>query len=146
MTSALTRWYSRTTSRSSSGSSCSESAVEPTRSQNITVNWRRSAEVSLESRVWGLESGVVFLLAFCPFAPLSSYERGSAGRAELGGRPYLMSTARASPHECGSAFFTELGPFAVLILAVRAYHAPYPPEQLAGSDTLSGPFHTDMYD
>src|SRR5712691_8427873 len=62
--------YAWMTSRSSSGSSCSERAVEPTRSQNITVNWRRSAEVSLESRVWGLESGVVFLLAFCPFAPL----------------------------------------------------------------------------
>src|SRR5512140_2399906 len=31
-------------SRRSSGSSCAASAVEPTRSQNITVSWRRSAE------------------------------------------------------------------------------------------------------
>src|SRR4051812_16404648 len=31
-------------SRKSSGSSCAASAVEPTRSQNITVSWRRSAE------------------------------------------------------------------------------------------------------
>src|ERR1700733_3915463 len=31
------------TSRKSSGSSCVDSAVEPTRSQNITVIWRRSA-------------------------------------------------------------------------------------------------------
>ena len=30
-------------SRKSSGSSRAESAVEPTRSQNITVSWRRSA-------------------------------------------------------------------------------------------------------
>ena len=31
------------TSRMSSGSSRADSAVEPTRSQNITVSWRRSA-------------------------------------------------------------------------------------------------------
>ena len=30
-------------SRRSSGSSRAESAVEPTRSQNMTVSWRRSA-------------------------------------------------------------------------------------------------------
>ena len=30
-------------SRNSSGSSWAESAVDPTRSQNIMVNWRRSA-------------------------------------------------------------------------------------------------------
>src|SRR5262249_34562891 len=35
--------YARMTSRSSSGSSWVESAVEPTRSQNMTVNCRRSA-------------------------------------------------------------------------------------------------------
>src|SRR2546428_1411801 len=59
MTSALRRWYARTTARHSSGSSCSESAVEPTRSQNMTVNWRRSAPRTsrTESRVWGLVSG-----------------------------------------------------------------------------------------
>jgi hypothetical protein len=31
------------TSRMSSGSSRTDSAVEPTRSENITVSWRRSA-------------------------------------------------------------------------------------------------------
>src|SRR6266702_173738 len=36
--------YSAMISRRSSGSSCAASAVEPTRSQNITVSWRRSAE------------------------------------------------------------------------------------------------------
>src|ERR1700754_1934034 len=36
--------YSAMTSRRSSGSSFVASAVEPTRSQNITVSWRRSAE------------------------------------------------------------------------------------------------------
>ena len=33
------------TSRRSSGSMRAESAVEPTRSENITVTWRRSASV-----------------------------------------------------------------------------------------------------
>src|SRR6266536_843502 len=36
--------YSAMISRRSSGSSFVASAVEPTRSQNITVSWRRSAE------------------------------------------------------------------------------------------------------
>src|SRR6266704_2565563 len=36
--------YAAMISRRSSGSSCAASAVEPTRSQNITVSWRRSAE------------------------------------------------------------------------------------------------------
>ena len=34
------------TSRKSSGSMRAESAVEPTRSENITVTWRRSAEAA----------------------------------------------------------------------------------------------------
>src|SRR5262249_15835869 len=34
------------TSRKSSGSSCDDRAVEPTRSQNITVSWRRSAPLA----------------------------------------------------------------------------------------------------
>ena len=41
------------TSRRSSGSMRAESAVEPTRSENITVTWRRSA-VS-----WGAEGAAV---------------------------------------------------------------------------------------
>ena len=52
------------TSRKSSGSMRAESAVEPTRSENITVTWRRSA-VSLGEA-------------------LSMSERASAGAALLG--------------------------------------------------------------
>ena len=40
--SAAARWYSPTVSRHSSGSSWLAIAVEPTRSQNSTVRWRRS--------------------------------------------------------------------------------------------------------
>src|SRR6516164_5614072 len=36
-------WYAEMTSRRSSGSMRADSAVEPTRSENITVTWRRSA-------------------------------------------------------------------------------------------------------
>ena len=40
-------------SRMSSGSIRADSAVEPTRSQNITVSWRRSAAVDGASPVGG---------------------------------------------------------------------------------------------
>src|SRR5215468_3211224 len=43
MISVTARWYAAMTSRRSSGSSRAAIAVEPTRSQNITVSWRRSA-------------------------------------------------------------------------------------------------------
>src|SRR5271155_4272597 len=43
------------TSRRSSGSSCVDKAVEPTRSQNITAIWRRSA--TLAARVTGGGAG-----------------------------------------------------------------------------------------
>src|SRR5262252_1077075 len=43
ITSETHLWYAPKTSRRSSGSSREASAVEPTRSQNITVSWRRSA-------------------------------------------------------------------------------------------------------
>src|SRR5262252_245016 len=42
--SAQQRWYAPMMSPMSSGSRRVESAVEPTRSQNITVSWRRSAD------------------------------------------------------------------------------------------------------
>src|SRR5205085_6631515 len=42
ITAAQAAWYDRTTSRMSSGSRRSDSAVEFARSQNITVRWRRS--------------------------------------------------------------------------------------------------------
>ena len=44
------------TSRRSSGSMRAESAVEPTRSENITVTWRRSA-VFLGFRARGADAG-----------------------------------------------------------------------------------------
>ena len=53
------------TSRRSSGSMRAESAVEPTRSENITVTWRRSA-VSILAEAGGAEaavSGVVVSLS-----------------------------------------------------------------------------------
>src|SRR5262245_35817548 len=53
MTAVHVAWYACTTSRNSSGSSCCESAVEPTRSQNITVNWRRSASGALGTAARG---------------------------------------------------------------------------------------------
>src|SRR5436190_17701067 len=40
--SATAFWYAEMTSRRSSGSIRAESAVEPTRSENMTVTWRRS--------------------------------------------------------------------------------------------------------
>src|SRR6266446_905437 len=43
MISEQTRWYARTTSRYSSGSSCDDNLVDSTRSQNITVSCLRSA-------------------------------------------------------------------------------------------------------
>src|SRR5215467_7537613 len=52
MTSAQTLWYAWMTSRYSSGSSCEESLVESTRSQNITVSCLRSA-----SDVWDATEG-----------------------------------------------------------------------------------------
>src|SRR5215475_12467745 len=39
-------WKALITSRRSSGSSSEASAVEPTRSHNITVSWRRSARIT----------------------------------------------------------------------------------------------------
>src|SRR6516162_262955 len=55
--SATVRWYAAMISRRSSGSSCAESAVEPTRSQNITVNCRRAAAISMTSWHSGPGSG-----------------------------------------------------------------------------------------
>src|SRR5215470_12661512 len=70
ITSAQVSWYAESTSVSSSGSSCWESAVEPTRSQNITVSWRRVASTS---------SGLPLVLAG------AAGGAGAAGSAALGG-------------------------------------------------------------
>src|ERR1700752_4841417 len=42
--SAQQRWYAPMISRMSSGSRRADSAVDPTRSTNMTLSWRRSAE------------------------------------------------------------------------------------------------------
>ena len=55
MTVAQVSRYAWMTMRNSSGSSCCESTVEPTRSQNITVSCRRSATVSSEFWVSSFE-------------------------------------------------------------------------------------------
>src|SRR5262245_55139568 len=47
--------YARMTARSSSGSSWVERAVDPTRSQNITVSCRRSASAVLGTKARGAE-------------------------------------------------------------------------------------------
>ena len=67
MTVAQVSRYAWMTSRSSSGSSCVERAVEPTRSQNITVSCRRSAAVSSEFGVGGSGSFQFRLLLLSPF-------------------------------------------------------------------------------
>ena len=50
-------WYCETTSHHSSESSCRESGVEPTRSQNITVSWRRSPAAAAAAGVSGTTCG-----------------------------------------------------------------------------------------
>lgn len=54
---AETSWYVLRRPRRSSGSSLPDSSVEPTRSQNITVSWRRSASEST-GPCCGPEAGV----------------------------------------------------------------------------------------
>ena len=68
----------RNASRRSSGSIRAESAVEPTRSENITVTWRRSAVLELRFFVLGL--------------------RWCYGRSEMlrNGRQHLSSSLEAS--------------------------------------------------
>src|SRR2546421_279011 len=66
ITAAQAAWYDRTTSRMSSGSRRSDSAVEFARSQNITVRWRRSPARSgvVTSRPGGDRGGVHLLRQF----------------------------------------------------------------------------------
>src|SRR3984957_248095 len=59
------------TSRKSSGSSRVESAVEPTRSQNITVIWRRSAEVGMRAAEGGEGAAAAGAALLAPAAPPS---------------------------------------------------------------------------
>src|SRR3974377_1607282 len=60
------RWYALITSRRSSGSSRADSAVDPTRSQNMMVSCLRSAEVCEGTALSAEPDGV--LGACCPAA------------------------------------------------------------------------------
>ena len=69
------------TSRRSSGSIRAESAVEPTRSENITVTWRRSADASVVAANGGdasepaITGGVVDCFALAGVPPSSPMAR-----------------------------------------------------------------------
>src|SRR6478672_8744256 len=72
------------TSRRSSGSMRAERAVEPTKSENITVTWRRSARSS------GCALGVLDVLAAAMegVLPLSSLRRAAMAIEQLEPMPY----------------------------------------------------------
>src|SRR5215467_10698070 len=81
------------TSRKSSGSSREASAVEPTRSQNITVSWRRSA---LSTRGGGDGAGGAGAAASPTGFPqppqksaVGSFSKPQAGHGDGNGDPHL---------------------------------------------------------
>src|SRR5215831_4947894 len=97
MTSAQQRWYARTSSRMSSGSSRIESAVEPTRSQNMMVSWRRSAAdpVSLAGLALAAMGGLDAIVLAGTLVPHSEQKPSS------GGTPcphFGQARGRATPH------------------------------------------------
>src|SRR5215472_6730077 len=80
------------TSRKSSGSSRADSSVEPTRSQNITVSWRRSAlsvrgAVDTAARAGPATSPIGFPQPPQNFAA-GSFSNPQAGHAEGSGAPH----------------------------------------------------------
>src|SRR5215472_972157 len=76
-------------SRKSSGSRRAESSVEPTRSQNITVSWRRSA---VSARGGGDGAGAAVSVTGLPQPPqnlaVSSFSKPQAGQGEGSGAPH----------------------------------------------------------
>src|SRR5215831_17369582 len=82
---AQQRWYIAMISRMSSGSRRAESAVEPTRSQNMTVSWRRSAHAMCSSNRGAaaavLELPIVDGLATARLCPHSEQNFALAGLA-----------------------------------------------------------------
>src|SRR6516162_6502282 len=80
------------TSRKSSGSSREASAVEPTRSQNITVSWRRSAlsargGAGIEAGAGGAVSPTGFPQPPQNFA-VGSFSKPQTGHGEGSGAPH----------------------------------------------------------
>src|SRR5215831_12940226 len=89
--SATLAWYAPKISRISSGSSREASAVEPTRSQNITVSWRRSApSVRGGSAVAGVGAGTSPIGFPQPPQNLaaSSFSKPQAGQGDGSGAPH----------------------------------------------------------
>src|SRR5262249_41756677 len=76
--SAQQRWYAPMISRMSSGSRRAERAVEPTRSQNITVSWRRSAEGVGCARAGAVTAGVAVAPAPSAVIALPQFEQNLA--------------------------------------------------------------------
>src|SRR5215471_15447876 len=81
-------------SRMSSGSRRAASAVEPTRSQNMTVSWRRSAEAV--GCVIGVTSGAGFA-GLSAVSALPHFEQNLAP-ARLVAPQEAQRTGRAAPH------------------------------------------------
>src|SRR5215471_19885526 len=80
------------TSLKSSGSSRDDRGVEPTRSQNMTVSWRRSA---LSARVTGVAVGAVGAAASSTRLPqppqnlvAGSFSKPQAGQGQGSGAPH----------------------------------------------------------
>src|SRR5215831_12413358 len=90
--SATLAWYAPKISRISSGSSREASAVEPTKSQNITVSWRRSAP-SVRGGAGAVSGGDA---AICPRGlpqPPQNFAMGSFSKAQAG-----QGTGSGAPH------------------------------------------------
>src|SRR5712671_4712765 len=82
------------TSRRSSGSSRAASSVEPTRSQNITVSWRRSASVGA-----GASEGAAVTAAVGTAAPSAAMASSSLRRWPIAATPILAHAATAHKFE-----------------------------------------------
>ena len=86
-------------SRKSLRSSLADSSVEPTRSQNMTVSWRRSADAT------ELSCGVLTLLKFTSAmgvgTNLAIALRMRSRWPALAARPYGVRSARRKATSCG---------------------------------------------
>ena len=103
-------------SRMSSGSSRAESAVEPTRSQNMTVSWRRSADPATCEGCGGVRS--------CPWLlhHASCRQFVTAFQAEFGTRRVRVAARRTASEKSRTALQAELAAFGNVGLAARTSH------------------------
>ena len=106
------------TSRRSSGSSCVDSAVEPTRSQNITVMWRRSATLAAR-RGGSAGAGAAAPGAASSLVPHCVQKRDPAGLAW----PQAAQTEACGVPHCGQnllspgVLLAQLGQLLVVAIA-----------------------------